>query len=196
MNGRKLIHPRKAMWAMRDFINEIHNITYETLCVPFIPGESDEDWWERFKKTEIEKERATCKMVRVNRKTFCAFTGDEGDSVFRIGYNFDSLDNNKSRGFRKTCTSRSSVCHGFANVTLVLLHELGHFSSQQEFEGYDRDEEMAFLSSIPPKFASELYFLLPDEMSATDWAVEWLQNAENRKIAKRFEKKFFACFSK
>jgi O-antigen/teichoic acid export membrane protein len=39
-----------------------------------------------------------------------------------------------------------------------------------------------------------MYFLLPDEMSATDWAVEWLQDAEHRRIAKAFEKKFFACF--
>ena len=38
------------------------------------------------------------------------------------------------------------------------------------------------------------YFQMPDETAATEWAIKWLSNPENRKIAKAFEKKFFACF--
>ena len=38
------------------------------------------------------------------------------------------------------------------------------------------------------------YFKLPDEKAATDWAIEWLSHPENRRKAKEFEKKFFACF--
>ena len=38
------------------------------------------------------------------------------------------------------------------------------------------------------------YFTLPDETAATEWAINWLSDAENRKKAKAFEKKFFACF--
>jgi len=187
-------HPRKIIWAMRDFINEIHNVTYEGVSVKSIPGESFEDWWKRFSETEVTEFKATCRMVRIEENNFCAFLSDKGDPIFRIGYNLNSLSNKKA--VRKTFTSRSSVCHGFANITLALLHELGHFSSQQEFEDYDREEEMAFLRSIPAEFARPMYFLLPDEMSATDWAVEWLQDAEHRKIAKAFEKKFFACLEK
>ena len=193
MTTKKLIHPRKVVWAMRDFINEIHNVTYEAFSVTNIPGEPFESWWERFCNAETEEFKATCKMVRIEENNFCAFLSDKGDSTFRIGYNLNALQKDRS-GFRQTFTSQSSVCHGFANVTLALLHELGHFSSQQEFEDYDREEELKFLSMIPAEFAHSMYFLLPDEMSATAWAVEWLQDAENRKIAKRFEKKFFACF--
>lgn len=193
MTTKKLIHPRKVIWAMRDFIEEIHSVTYECCCIDDIPEESFEDFINRMIKAETIEFRATCKMVRIKRNNFCAFTDDKGESVFRIGYNLNKL-NDDNRDVRKTFTSRSPICHGFANITLILLHELGHFSSQQEFEDYDREEEIDFIRSIPYEFAKHMYFLLPDEMSATDWAVEWLQDAEHRRIAKRFEKKFFACF--
>lgn len=193
MKKRELIHPRKAVWAMRDFINEIHNLTFETIIVePGKPDETAEEWYERFRNAESLALPATCKMVKLSRENFCAFTGDEGGEEFRIGYNFNAIWSKD--GFRETCTSRSPVCKGFANITLILLHELGHFSSQQSFEDYNREEEIEFLNSIPHEVASMMYFLLPDEMSATDWAVEWLQDAEHRRIAKAFEKKFFACF--
>lgn len=193
MKKRELIHPRKAVWAMRDFINEIHNLTFEAIIVePGKPDETAEEWYERFRNAESLAVPAVCKMVKLSRENFCAFTGDEGGEEFRIGYNFNAIWSKD--GFRETCTSRSPVCKGFANITLILLHELGHFSSQQDFEDYNREEEIEFLNSIPHEIASMMYFLLPDEMSATDWAVEWLQDAEHRRIAKAFEKKFFACF--
>lgn len=193
MKRRELIHPRKAVWAMRDFINEIHNLTFEAIVVePGEPDETVEEWFERFRNAESLDLPATCKMVEISRENFCAFINDKGSEKFRIGYNFNAIWSKD--GFRETCTSRSPVCKGFANITLILLHELGHFSSQQDFEDYNREEEIKFLNTIPHEIASMMYFLLPDEMSATDWAVEWLQDAEHRKIAKAFEKKFFACF--
>ena len=39
-----------------------------------------------------------------------------------------------------------------------------------------------------------MYFLLPDEVVATKWAIDWLENAENRKLAKAFEKEFFKYY--
>ena len=35
------------------------------------------------------------------------------------------------------------------------------------------------------------HFKLPCEMVATDWAITWLQDPTNRKVAKAFEKDFF-----
>lgn len=192
-------NPRKAIWAMRDFINEIHNLTYEVTYIPADSkpeNESDGAFFDWFRDAWItEEKRCECKLVKNKEHGFCAINvEDERDSIFEIGYDLDQLDDMVLA--RKSFTDKSSVAKGFANVTLALLHELGHFSSQQIFEGYDRDEEIAFLSMIPAEFSRTMYYLLPDELSATNWAIEWLQNPENRRLAKAFEKKFFACLEK
>lgn len=192
-------NPRKIIWAMRDFINEIHNVTYEATFIPAgsqPENESAEAFIDWFKNAWMtEERRCECKLVKNKKHGFCAInTEDERGSIFEIGYDLNQLDDMFLA--RKSFTEKSSVAKGFANITLALLHELGHFSSQQTFEGYNRNEEMEFLSMIPPEIASVMYYLLPDELSATNWAIEWLQNPDNRKLAKAFEKKFFACLEK
>ncbi len=196
MKKRTLKNPRKVVWAMRDFINDIHDVTY-TRSV-WNANCSDEDFYESLTNpsnwTE-EEVRATCKFVPAQE--FCAMTQDEGMEVFRIGYNFEEIYQEETRMFTRYFHSRCSIGKGFANITLILLHELGHFSSQQEFENYDRFYEMMKLALLPSEEECQMgYFNLPDEKSATDWAIEWLSNPENRKKAKAFEKKFFACFEK
>lgn len=193
MRKRKLIHPRKVVWVMRDFINEIHELTYITSRVPYIEGESVDDLMKRLGEAQQVEEKASVKMVKAHG--FCAYPGDEGEEFFRIGYNFDELWCKGSFQFAQNFYSRCPMGRGFASVTLAILHELGHFHSQQNFEGYDRKSALKNINeNFAPQFANFEYFKLPDEKSATDWAIEWLQNPENRKIAKRFEKKFFECF--
>lgn len=198
MKKRKLIHPRKVRWVMRDFINEIHNLTYENIVIPpEIEGESIDDWFERLCNTPHTEEKAFCDVKPSN--CFCAFTGDyePGDSSeFVIGYNFDNLWNKGHYQFSQDFFARCPAGRGFASVTISLLHELGHFSAQQEFEGYDREEALTELrKNYPRETINFEYFKLPDEKAATDWAINWLSDPEHRKIAKAFEKKFFACFA-
>lgn len=194
MKKRKLIHPRKAVWAMRDFINEIHELTYTAFIVLPNDGESVDDFMERWVHDIQEvKEKASVKLVKAHG--FCAYEWDRDSEFFQIGYNFDALWCRGSRQFSQDFFSRCSMGRGFASVTLAILHELGHFHSQQNFEGYDRElvlEEIR--KNLAPQFINFAYFKLPDEKAATDWAIEWLSHPENRKIAKRFEKKFFECF--
>ena len=38
------------------------------------------------------------------------------------------------------------------------------------------------------------YFMLPDEIAATKWAVNWLKKKENRQRAREFEKELFEAF--
>jgi len=45
---------------------------------------------------------------------------------------------------------------------------------------------------ISYKEKNALYFDLPDEKAATEWAIKWL--AENAAIAKEFEKEFVKCW--
>ena len=50
---------------------------------------------------------------------------------------------------------------------------------------------------LPRELRNYAYFMLPDEDLATSWAIQWLEeSAENRRIAKQFEKEFFKLFSK
>lgn len=91
---------------------------------------------------------------------------DEGDKMFR-------------NDFIKRCP----LARGFANVTISILHELGHWFNPE-----------AYFNSDPEEYAQATgwwHFTLPCEIVATDWAIEWLQDPKHRKMAKAFEKEFF-----
>lgn len=194
MKKRVLVHPRKVKWIMEDFINQIHNLTYE--CLP--PADHEETLEEFFDKfynsNSWVEEKAECKLVKT-KKGFGAFINDKGTHTFRIGYNIDELFSKGSKQFANNFYKQCPGGRGFASVTLALLHELGHFyTCDFDFGEYNREEEIAWIESLPRDMTNLFYFLLPDEEAATNWAIEWLSNKENRKIAKAFEKQFFACF--
>lgn len=201
MKKRKLKNPRKVMWAMRDFLNEASDLTYEALILP-TTDECKRNGWKDDLFSMIEHGTTECfpkqckmKNFSGTKQGFCAINCNEDDSCFEIGYNIEELFYKGSAQFRKHFEKICPMAKGFADVTITLLHELGHFSSIQEFENYDRDAELEFLREVMPKeLINYAYFMLPDENAATMWAVEWLKKAENRKLAKAFEKKFFACF--
>lgn len=202
MKKRELKHPRKVMWAMRDFMNEASDLTYEAIFFPS-QEECDKNGWdffESFHHTYTEEYPRECKMINFTgtKQGFCAINCyDEDLEIFEIGYNIDQLFSKGNTQFRRHFEAICPMARGFADITISLLHELGHFSTEQEIEGYDRRTEIDFLEKyVPKEVINYAYFMLPDEMAATLWAVEWLQDAENRKIAKAFEKKFFACFEK
>lgn len=198
MRARKLIHPRKVVWAMADFINEIHDLTYETLSIPHDFDFSRDNWADLLEACGAKQEYpATCKIVKSPDGMFCAMVADLGEDEFRIGYNIEDLYCKGHRQFTDNFRSRCTIAKGFADITLTLLHELGHFEAHEEFEDYDRVKSIKYILSTYPREKVNLeYFKLPDEMAATEWAIEWLQDAEHRRIAKAFEKKFFACFEK
>lgn len=87
------------------------------------------------------------------------------------------------RLFRKDFVARCPLARGFADVTLSILHEIGHHFHREEYIFCDYDEyENAYGAD---------HFKLPCEMVATDWAIEWLQDPEHRKQAKAFEREYF-----
>lgn len=171
MSNRKLIHPIAVQNVMASFANEIHSLT------------------------TADGNRPKCKMIST-RIGFCAFMNDIGKEEFRIGYNFELLYSVPHKPFSDHFRSICPTAKGFALVTLSLLHELGHFHTEREFEGYDRHTELIKIRNMYQTKAERdlAYFNLPDEKAATEWAIAWLQDPEHRKIAKRFEKKFFQCF--
>ena len=99
--------------------------------------------------------------------------------------------------FRKDFEKRCRIGKGFSDVTISILHEIGHTITQKYLpEDYSRFMALkrVYQKGITETEKNIRYFSMLDETLATNWAIDWLQNPENRKIAKTFEKKFFACF--
>ena len=104
------------------------------------------------------------------------------DSKPRLILPYDLNQNDpEDKMFRADFVKRCPMAQGFANVTLSILHELGHHFNREvvicadKLVGDNMEEHLA----------------LPHEVIATDWAINWLQNKENRKTVKKFEKNFF-----
>lgn len=87
--------------------------------------------------------------------------------------------------FRKNMENISKVTRGFSNVTLVILHEYGHWETRSVFD------VIAYHKINRNVYTMEQYMKNPFEQIATQWAVCWLQQPKNRAIAKQFEKFFF-----
>lgn len=92
-------------------------------------------------------------------------------------------DNDKL--FRKNMVSISKVTRGFSNATLAILHEFGHWETRSVFD------MLAYHKINRDAHTMEQYMQNPFEQIATQWAVCWLQQPQNRALAKQFEKFFF-----
>lgn len=84
------------------------------------------------------------------------------------------------KAFRKDFVARCPMARGFANVTLSILHEIGHHFNREAYIFSDIDED-----------DYDSHFAIPYEIVATDWAIAWLQDPTHRKSAKAFERKYF-----
>lgn len=198
MIKRELLKPRKVIWVMRDFINEIHGLTYTDCIVPAMASENEtiEEFMERLHNAEEIEVSSRVKMT-YRKKGFAVCILEKDDPEFHFFYNLDELYSKGSKQFAQDFFARCPMGRGFASVTIAILHEIGHMNAQQNFEGYNRIEAIKELEkNFPRETINFEYFKLPDEKAATDWAIEWLSHPENRRKAKDFEKKFFACFKK
>lgn len=198
MIKRELLKPRKVIWVMRDFINEIHGLTYTDCIIPAMVSENEtiEEFMERLHNAEEIEVPSQVKMT-YRKKGFAVCTIEKNDPEFHFFYNLDELYSKGSKQFAQDFFARCPMGRGFASVTIAILHEIGHMNAQQSFEGYNRVEAIKELEkNFPRETINFEYFKLPDEKAATDWAIEWLSHPENRQKAKEFEKKFFACFKK
>lgn len=132
-------------------------------------------------------------VLVVNDKDYCAFTGASekypmiGVPAYRL---IAELEDSDIKLFRKDFVSRYSSARGFATITLVLAHEIGHIKTNSIYCP-DKETENAEKQMREDAETQEEYMKIPSEYGATQWAIEWLHNAENRALAKRFEKDFF-----
>ena len=119
--------------------------------------------------------------VTIARERDCWSMG-MGSSKPRLILPFDLDENDEDdKAFRRDFESRCPLARGFANVTLSILHEIGHHFNRE-----------AFLCSKVNEEDYESHFALPYEIVATDWAIQWLQDPIHRRQAKAFERAYFA----
>lgn len=176
---KTVVKKREAVNTMREFVNNASSLTY---CCGT-------------KKSHITMKKDTNFSALVYNSEI---NNDLPNHT--IYYNFDELKTKPISYFRTSWSAVDSILKGFSDVTIVLLHELGHLHTQDDVlaSGYTIEKRKAEWEEISKtikntKEANQHYYLMTDEMIATLWAIEWLHNTENRKMAKAFEKKFFAC---
>lgn len=173
MKNVKCIHPIKVNKIIKKFLED----------VIALPINIDIDW-----DNDSSMNYAVCGDIN-----------DEDNEIIFYVPNWKKADYNNDFGgkyFRKDFVERCTLAKGFSDVTISLLHEVGHTMTKSQLpKDYSRREEYTKINFITDKVACTLaYFKMLDETLATDWAIEWLNNAENRKFAKQFEKNFWTCF--
>lgn len=137
------------------------------------------------------------KVGLTNDVEYCAMATFSGRKYYKkptIGVPKDNLicelQDETTKIFRKDFVNRYSGAKGFANITLVLLHEVGHLKTCEEF-WKDENAELLDMMMRSTVETQEEYMKIPSEYGATEWAIEWLKNADNRALAKQFERQFF-----
>lgn len=178
MKVGKCVYPRRAYNLMKAFLNTASDMYYPT-----------PEW--DYEKTEILLHKSDCFAADTSD-----FIGDDAEQV--VFYNFDELFDETAIFFRDFWCERAPMLKEFEDITISLLHELGHLETNDEIR---KDfpmwlRELAELG-LDSKYDSDkeknyAYFTLPDEKAATEWAIDWLAN--NAAIAKEFEKEFLKCW--
>ena len=210
MKKATLIHPRKLTRVMEEFLAKVMEVENLTRTVEYYSFDS----FDRFMsgeevEPEYGEEYVTPKLhCRKGCKNFCVYSYDffeDTDSlIIEFDYDPNVLLSNRSRDYRDDVGfimadmgRRANYMKGFSQAVRILLHELGHVMTHEEvMEKYGEDTlaEMRMNNHNSNK-GNRGYVRLPDEYAATQWAIDWLADPDHRKIARDFEKKFWACFA-
>lgn len=130
-------------------------------------------------KTKVRRiVRAITHDTRIffNRGSYCYYDAD----LNKI--NIDPIDFIDDAGFMRHLRDTHRVPFilwaRYSLATWSLLHELGHHFCDEEVDESEHDEFVrAFCSMIPrdetDKEMQDLYFNLPREYAATEWAIEF-----------------------
>ena len=95
---------------------------------------------------------------------YCKYFYRDGDIAF-----FDN--------FVKRCP----IAAKYSDFLLSLLHEMGHIVTSEQMDRAKDDT-----------YTYEEYFAMHDEMIATNWAIQFLEDKHNIKILKWFEEQYRA----
>lgn len=213
MKERKCLRPRKLNSVMKKFMNDACDLTYNRGSVPMDKAWQTEDGEWHWNEEDVvwDTPKKEIRLVKVNDAT-CAiinpYESVHDSAVGEIWYDIKMMFGPQL--FCQYWREAFPFLKGFADVTLILLHELGHwetiddarinFPIEARRKAMDELREMYSIILDGELFVDEEglnkeYFELPDEAAASMWGITWLMDAEHRKTAKAFEKEFFACFA-
>ena len=157
-----------------------------------------EDDWDHWQSTPVD----TIKIIEYYDHAY------EGNKAFSEPWN------NRSQ-WQKGVFRTDSVTPGHTGGIMMYngvkvadnMDESGRFWKKDDYkilkdDGDDRAKAFALYGEDEitrlyqeAKGNNEKYLHVPTEWVATQWAINWLADAENRKIAREFERKFWACFA-
>ena len=148
-------------------------------------------------KKFLEDATTLCKEIDLSEGVFGFCTNLENKDKSKIIIEYDYADLNdgaQSKEFCRFFHEKDKVTKGFSELTLSLLHELGHNETVSLVpKKYSREKSLRKIKKQTSDFVelNRLYFNLTDELMATEWAITWLRSKNNRKRAKKFERDFF-----
>lgn len=109
----------------------------------------------------------------------------EKNPRLKIPQNLTCKSDSYDKMFRANFIERCPLAQGFSNITLVLLHECGHWATRSILDIIEYDKMNKKASTMNE------YMAIPWEHLATEWAICWLYSPVNRQSAKQFEKNYF-----
>ena len=193
----KCAHPRICKRLMTEFLQDATTLTYVSEFCRFLgmgddgmPILGDSEFGEYDRVVSLKK----------SPRGFRTNIHPMDESKIEIEYDFCEFTryHEEHNEFIRNIRARAPFTAGFSSLTLALLHELGHNETEEEVpEYYDRQKALKNIEKYcgkNPRMVNMMYFSLPDEYMATQWAINWLTNTENRKKAKAFEKAFFKAW--
>lgn len=106
--------------------------------------------------------------------------------------NVDFTDETEEFGFLRHLKEvhNCDFAYDYSITLWSILHEIGHYETENEIEEDTDDEELRFWLSMTDKKVAEnptiqdRYFNLPSEWVATEWAIDWIK--DNLETAKKF----------
>ncbi len=199
----KPTHPRKLYKFINTFVEENISIQYPIEYTYTVnSNEYDENFWNKLMNNEIEKLPVFANITIHKGKKNCASTETE-----QVWLYFPDLMDFGAKAVRDNAISRCKIFKGFSVLSFVLLHEIGHIATRYEdFEDkeYTKEEMEEIIldcfetssswKSFHEKFQS-YHYMQPSEIAATDWAINFIKDPNNRKILKNFEKEFFKLWN-
>lgn len=118
-----------------------------------------------------------------------------------VGYYFETNTNTINVDFTETddCgflrhlheVHNCKFAYAYPLVLWSILHEIGHYETENEVEETESDEELRFWLSLTGEelahntVIQDRYFNLPSEWEATEWAIGWL--TDNPTLAEHFK---------
>lgn len=203
----KPTHPRKLYKFINTFVKENISIQYPIEYTYTIDCEkynnlTYQEFWDKMKNIEIEKLPVFADITIHKGKRNCACGESE-----QVWLYFPDLMDFGAKAVRDNAISRCKIFKGFSALSFVLLHEIGHIATHYEdFEDkkytkkemeeitLDCFETSNSWKSFHEKFQS-YHYMQPSEIAATDWAIDFIKDPNNRKILKNFEKNFFKLWN-